>query len=88
LANSRTVKTSRHTQPNAREDALRALKIAVVEGASYRYPQLFTAAVNAGATEDEIDVAAYEALHALLAGAEQPLTARQLAHAWQFSHRK
>jgi hypothetical protein len=53
---------------------LLALKQAVVEGANWRYDELVDAALAVGATTEEIDLVAYEALQALLNGAEQPLT--------------
>jgi hypothetical protein len=67
---------------NEKTDALRALKAAVVEGATWRYEHLVAVALKAGVTDEEIDTMAYEALQALLAGAEQPLTSRELAHRW------
>jgi hypothetical protein len=72
-------------QPGKRE-ALQALKIAIVEGATWRYEHLVAMALKAGVTDDEIDTVAHEALRALLAEAEQPLTARELAHCWQGGH--
>lgn len=69
------------TDPN-RATILRSLKLAVVEGATWRYDHLVSLAIAAGASDDEIDTVASEAIHALLTGAEQPLTARELAHEW------
>jgi hypothetical protein len=79
-------KTNPHTQPQSKRDqldtALRALKIAIVEGASWRYEHLVQAAVQLGATDEDIDGIAHQALEALLSGAEQPLTARDLPATW------
>ena len=76
-----------NTSPkNQLDTALRALKIAIVEGTSWRYEHLVTAAVQVGATDEDIDAVAQQALQALLAGAEQPLTARELATAWHPGH--
>ena len=66
--------------------ALRALKLAIVEGASWRYEPLIQAAVRLGATDEDIDAVAHQALQTLLAGAEQPFTARELASAWHPGH--
>lgn len=65
-----------------RSTILRALKLAIVEGASWRYEHLVALAERAGVTDEEIDGIAHEALQALLNGAEIPLTAKQLAHDW------
>jgi hypothetical protein len=73
----RTAKANPNTD---RRSALRELKLAVVEGATWRYERLVAQAFAAGATDEEIDATAHEALEALLLGAEKPLTALQLAH--------
>jgi hypothetical protein len=65
-----------------RAHILRALKLAVVEGATWRYDHLVARATAAGATDEEIDAVAADAIQTLLTGAEQPLTARELAHDW------
>ncbi len=65
-----------------RRDILQALKLAIVEGATWRYEDLIALAERAGVTDEEIDRVAHEALQALLDGAEMPLTPRQLAHDW------
>jgi hypothetical protein len=64
------------TRRSERQRLLLALKEAVIEGANWRYDELVEAALAAGATTEQIDLVAYEALQALLAGAEQPLTVR------------
>ena len=75
------------SNPSAeRNAALHALKIAIVEGATWRYERLVAVAVKAGATDDDIDTVAHQALQALLAGAEQPMTARELAYEWAAVH--
>jgi len=60
--------------------ALLALKGAILEGATWRYEQLVSMAVKAGASDEQIDLAAHEAIEALFARAEQPITPRNLAH--------
>ena len=72
----RQVKAKPHT---IKGDALKALKMAVVQGTVWRYDHLVDLAVKAGASDEEIDVVAHEALQALLRGAELPLTQRELA---------
>lgn len=62
--------------------ALLALRNAVVEGASWRYAQLVASAVQAGATDEQIDTVAHEAIVALLSRAEQPITVRSLDRVW------
>jgi hypothetical protein len=66
--------------------ALHALRMAVIEGAIWRYEHLLDLASKAGASEEEIDVAAHEALETLLTSAETPLTQRELAHSWHGGH--
>ena len=68
-----------------RRDILQALKLAIVEGATWRYEPLVAMAERVGITDEEIDSVAHEALQALLDGAELPLTARQLAYDWPVS---
>jgi hypothetical protein len=60
--------------------ALLALKGAILEGATWRYEQLVSMAVKVGATDEQIDLVAHEAIEALFARAEQPITPRNLAH--------
>lgn len=71
---------------DTRRDILRSLKFAIVEGATWRYEHLVALAERAGITDEEIDSVAHDALHALLNGAELPLTAQQLAHDWPVAH--
>ena len=82
------MKEAKTSQATDKTNALRALKIAIVEGATWRYEQLVAMAVKAGVTDDEIDDAAHQALRALLGAAELPLTTRELAlvgrHGTQF----
>jgi hypothetical protein len=59
--------------------ALLALKGAILEGSTWRYEQLVSMAVKAGATDEQIDLVAHEAIEALFARAEQPITPRNLA---------
>ncbi len=72
----------RSPQTNNCQRALQALKDAIVEGATHRYPQLIEQAVAAGATDEDIDRTAHEAMIALFEGAEQPVTSRDLAYLW------
>ena len=74
------MKPAKASQPDLRAKALHALKLALLEGATWRYEQLVTIAVQAGATDEDIDSLVHDALQALFANAEQPLTARELAH--------
>jgi hypothetical protein len=76
------MKTARINRPNITplSVALLALKSAILEGSTWRYEQLVTVAVKAGATDEQIDLIAHEAIEALFARAEQPITPRNLAH--------
>lgn len=65
------IKNNRHTE---RQAALEAIRRAVIEGLTWRYDELVQRAVTAGATEEEIDLIAHQAVQALLRGAEEPLT--------------
>lgn len=76
------MKAAKTNASHDRREILRALKLAIVEGATWRYESLLALAERAGVTDEEIDGVAHEALQALLDGAELPLTARQLAHDW------
>jgi 6,7-dimethyl-8-ribityllumazine synthase len=82
------MKEAKSNQQTDKTNALRALRIAIVVGATWRYEQLVALAVKAGVTDDEIDEAARHALQALLGAAELPLTTRELAlvgrHGMQF----
>ena len=79
------MKSARCSQPRADRGqpiqlslALLALKEAILRGATWEYEKLVSAAVNAGATDEQIDLVAHEAIQALFARAEQPLTPRNL----------
>ena len=74
----KATKTNGH---NLRRLALASLKTAILEGATWRYENLIAAAVKSGATDEDIDKVAYDAMHELFASAEQLLTTRQLDHA-------
>jgi hypothetical protein len=76
------MKTAKPNANNARRDILRSLKLAIVEGATWRYEHLVALAQQAGATDEDIDGVAHEALQTLLNGAELPLNPRQLARDW------
>ena len=80
------MKTVKPNAQDARRDILRSLKLAIVEGATWRYEHLVARALQAGVTDEEIDGVAHDALQALLDGAEMPLTPRQLAQDWPAAH--
>ena len=73
-------------KPVSLSQALRALKQAILEGATWRYEQLVTTAVQAGASDEQIDLVAQEAVEALFAQAEKPVTQRDLAQLWPAVH--
>ncbi len=75
------MKNGKSNGTNHRRLALTSLKTAILEGATWRYANLVTAAVQAGATDEDIDQVVYDALQALFACAEQPLNSRQLDYA-------
>ena len=62
-------------------NVLRELQRAIVAGTTWRYEQLIALAGSAGATDEEIDLAATAAVRDLLSGAEQPVTGRELVQA-------
>lgn len=72
------MKTAKCSQPTQLSLALHALKEAILKGATWQYEKLVTLAVNAGATDDQIDLVAHEAIEALFARAERPVTLRNL----------
>jgi hypothetical protein len=63
-----------------RTRAMNALKSAIITGATYEYERLVTAAMMAGATEDEIDLLIHDALQSLFARAELPVGPREMAY--------
>ncbi|HUJ09075.1 MAG TPA: hypothetical protein VL171_03550 [Verrucomicrobiae bacterium] len=69
-------------RPASLNQALRALKQAILDGATWRYEQLVATALQAGASDEQIDLVAHEAVQALFAQAERPLTPRNLAQIW------
>jgi hypothetical protein len=73
-------------KPAPLREALRALKQAILDGATWRYEQLVTTAVQAGASDEQIDFVAQEAVEALFAQAERPVTQRDLAQVWTRVH--
>ena len=88
------MKTARPSQPRPRSGraesgrdrptqltlALLALKEAIFKGATWQYESLVAVAVNAGATDEQIDHTAQEAIEALFTQAERPVTAQRLIH--------
>ena len=73
------MKTAKCQQPTPLALALHALKEGIMEGATWQYEKLVTVAVKAGATDEQIDLIAHEAIEVLFARAEQPITPRNLA---------
>ena len=69
---------ARKERKKERWNALEALKRAVVAGATRQYERLVAVALAAGATDDEIDQMAHQAVQELLTAAEEPLTAHDL----------
>ncbi len=76
------MKTAKVNRPVSLDQALHALKQGILEGATWRYEQLVAAAVQAGASDEQIDLVAHEAVAALFAQAEKPVTPRNLGHVW------
>lgn len=74
------MKTVSPQQQTKRQRLLQTLRDAVVAGATWQYESLVGEAMRAGVTDEEIDAVVHQVLQALLSGAEQPLTSRQLAH--------
>lgn len=80
------MKAAKANRNSERSKALHALKHAILEGATAHYEHLVAAAVQAGVTDEEIDGIVHEALEALFASAEQPVTPRLLDHVWSAAH--
>ena len=59
--------------------ALHALKDAILEGATWQYEKLVMIASKAGATDEQIDLIAHEAIEALFTRAERQITPGNLA---------
>ncbi len=74
------MRTDRTYLTAERRNALQALQLAVMEGATARYQGLLDRAIATGATDEEIDLVVYEAVRNLFVNAERPLTGRDLAH--------
>ena len=79
------MKTAKCNPPTQLSLALHALKEAIFEGATWRYEKLVAMAVHAGATDEQIDLIAQEAIEALFARAERPITPRNLT-LWSPGH--
>lgn len=73
------MKTAKCTQPTQLSLALHALKEAILQGTTWQYENLVAIALRAGATDEQIDLIAHEAIETLFARAEQPITPRNLA---------
>jgi len=74
------MKSAKCNPPTQLTLALHALKEAILQGTTWQYEKLVAIAVNAGATDEQIDFVAHEAIETLFARAEQPITPRNLAH--------
>jgi hypothetical protein len=72
------MKTAKCNPPTQLSVALHALKEAILRGATSRYESLVSVAASAGATDEQIDLAAHEAIETLFARAERPITPRNL----------
>ena len=66
--------------------ALHALKEAILKGATWQYEKLVALASNAGATDEQIDLIAHEAIEVLFTRAERPITPRNLAQFHSVDH--
>jgi hypothetical protein len=73
------MRTAKCNPPSQVSLALHALKEAILKGATWQYEKLVVVAVNAGATDEQIDLIAHEAIETLFTRAEQPITPRSLA---------
>ena len=80
------MKTAKCNPPTELSVALHALREAILEGATWRYEKLVTVAVNAGATDEQIDLVAHEAIEVLFARAERPITPGNLTRLWDPGH--
>jgi uncharacterized membrane-anchored protein len=76
------MKTAKVKPPITLNQALHALKQAILDGSTWRYEQLVATAVQAGASDEQIDIVAHEAVEALFAQAEKPITPRNLDQVW------
>ena len=72
------MKTAKAHRPNSLNQALASLKQAILAGATWRYEQLVATAVQAGASDEQIDLVAHEAIEVLFTQAEKPVTPRNL----------
>lgn len=61
------------------ENAVRALRVAILDGATHDYERLVNRALESGVGEDALDLLIHDALEALFVSAEQPVTQRDLA---------
>ncbi len=80
------MKIAKCNQPPQLSLALHALKEAILKGATWQYEKLVALASNAGATDEQIDLIAHEAIEALFARAERPITPRNLAQFHNVGH--
>jgi hypothetical protein len=80
------MKAAKNAQQIERQNALEALKMAILEGATWRYESLVATAVRTGVTDEEIDTVVHQALQILFSSAEQPVTPRILAQTWPAAH--
>lgn len=80
------MKTAKPNRQSERCKALQALKRAILEGATPHYGHLIAEAVRTGASDEEIDLIAHEAVQELFACAEQLVTPRVLDHFCAAAH--
>ncbi len=74
------MKSLRSIHQTEHDQALQALKKAIVDGATFDYERLIQNAVQAGVSEHELDLLIHEALEVLIYSEEHPVTSRDLTH--------
>jgi len=66
-------------RPAERTRALNALRYAILAGTTYEYERLVNLSLQAGATDEDIDLLIHDALQMLFQNAEQPVGPREMA---------
>jgi len=66
-------------RPAERTRALNALRSAILAGTTYEYERLVNLSLQAGATDEDIDLLIHDALQMLFQNAEQPVGPREMA---------
>lgn len=72
-------------RPAERTRSLNALRAAILAGATYEYERLVNHSLQAGATDEDIDLLIHDALQSLFERAEQPVGPRELAYHWSLA---